>query len=210
MWTKLQPWVAKRFEGWTLWHWVIDASATLAGSAILGSLLRMNWFHTIMFAAGLFLALAYFVSFLVRTESLKDPIGGIKKHRKTSALVQNLRELKDLAGENAHCGIGFWPRDQASLSADLASMFELAGWEVNYNPTAQEGHALNPWFGIEVQGFNEGLVNHVAKALRHAVSHEVTTKIDPITHRDPTKRKIVPGRVRLKIGHKKKLERLGD
>lgn len=71
-------------------------------------------------------------------------------NRKTKVIAT----LKEYADEYSNIKIIFYPTHQFPLARNIAALFQLAGWDTNFNETPQEGVAHRYYEGIEVSGFN--------------------------------------------------------
>ena len=73
------------------------------------------------------------------------------------------------------------PSPTEVLRKRISSTFKLAGWDVNFNPTAQEMRNPNTFTGIDVRGFNEHLVGVVANAVTMLGGWDVRTRVESLT-----------------------------
>ncbi|MDX6602179.1 MAG: hypothetical protein QOF13_1381 [Solirubrobacterales bacterium] len=100
-----------------------------------------------------------------------------------------IRDLKLLATENSEAKIIVFPIDQVPLGREIASIFELADWGVNFIETPQEGFARR---------YVEGIPAALEKAGVSAIEESVTRTA--ILVGNPKHAKAVAS-VRVTVGH---------
>jgi hypothetical protein len=134
------------------------------------------------------------------------PPRGTFTERDQTALTHNLRALRESLPGPCTVDIEFGNATERPLGKRLKALFDLAGWTVNYNDTAQE-----PWKGsypggTTVRGYNEFLVASVAEAMTTSGVLEVRTDMQPLTiPRDNPKYEASLGRVYVLLGAREEL-----
>lgn len=86
------------------------------------------------------------------------------------ASQQELKDwLKKYATEHARVNITFFRREHRKNAGKLAAVFDMAGWDANYNDCPQEGYLRNVFpEGVNVSGVNSYLVDAVCKGITQA------------------------------------------
>ena len=94
-----------------------------------------------------------------------------------SADEKIIKSLSSRANQYTNVKIIYFDSRNFPFSERLASAFELAGWKVNFNKTAQGNYNPHYYGGVEVKGDNRILVESVATILESSGCIGVTKVI---------------------------------
>lgn len=111
-------------------------------------------------------------------------------------------DLQLYAGEYANVEISYASVQQEPLTETIRSVFELAGWNINFNNVPLDSYLHKYIPGIQVSGYNTELVQSVAEALREYGLSNVHESVK--THnikRDNSKYPSAVHRIYITIGH---------
>jgi hypothetical protein len=102
--------------------------------------------------------------------------------------------------EQSHAEVIFVDPARFPLAKKIADVFELAGWEVNFNSQAQQREYLP---GVEVHGYNKHLVDEVVSALRAAGCPKVVERAErhPTIGAGHPKHLFVQNRINVSVGY---------
>lgn len=114
-----------------------------------------------------------------------------------------LQKLRPITNEHATIKIAVANVKHLRVARALVSTFDLSGWKTSLDETPLENYRNEYTEGIEVQGFNELIVNSLCAAFREAGFQNVHSKIEvsQIPKNHPTKWPLVLYYIHLTIGH---------
>ena len=114
--------------------------------------------------------------------------------------------IRQYADDHTNVEITVFPTSRVPLADELRSIFQLAYWKVNPEPsqpfTPQEPY--NPTYhqGIEVRGYSQVLVDAVASALRDSGYEGVQSSLDVLrVQPDNPKYPTSLNKITVTIGH---------